>query len=191
VRAVPLPGQLLVATPEITDEPFRRTVLLLLDHDGDGTLGLVVNRPTELPVRQVLPSWHDEVVEPAVVFSGGPVSPDSALGLARLGPAGTRGGAGAPIGWKRLYEDVGLVDLDAPPEVVRDGVSAMRVFAGYSGWGPGQLDEELRRGSWLVVDAARSDPFDTEPADLWPAVLRRLGPPLAFAATFPDDPTAN
>jgi len=206
VRPVPLPGQLLVATPEITEEPFRRTVLLLLDHDGDGTLGLVVNRPTQLPLRHVLPGWHGEVVNPPVVFSGGPVSPDSALGLARLAPtddgngAGGRwaasrkvGGrqAGAPIGWKRLYEDVGLVDLDAPPEIVRDGVAAMRVFAGYAGWGPGQLDEELRRGSWLVVDAALSDPFDSAPTELWPAVLRRLGPPLAFAATYPDDPTAN
>lgn len=191
MRPVPLPGQLLVATPEITDEPFRRTVLLLLDHDGDGTLGLVVNRPSQLPVRNVLPSWSAEVVGPPVVFSGGPVSPDSALGLARLRPPGAGGQSGTPIGWKRLYEDMGLVDLDAPPEVVRDGVSAMRVFAGYAGWGPGQLDEELRRGSWLVVDAAPADPFDTDPAELWPAVLRRLGPPLAFAATYPDDPNAN
>lgn len=186
----PLPGQLLVATPEITDEPFRRTVVLLLDHDADGTLGVVVNRPTGLPVRQVLPPWHDEVVAPPVVFSGGPVSPDSALGLARLA-SGVPRDAGGPVGWKRLYSDVGLVDLDAPPDLLRAGVAAMRVFAGYSGWGSGQLDEELRRGSWHIVDADRGDPFAGDPLELWPTVLRRLGPPLAYAATFPDDPTAN
>ena len=185
----PLPGQLLVATPEITDGPFRRSVVLLLDHDGDGTLGVVVNRPTRLPVRQVLPGWHEEVVGPPVVFSGGPVSADSALGLARL--RGTAVRTGPPVGWRKLFEDVGLVDLDAPPEVIRDGVRAMRVFAGYAGWGPGQLDEELRRGSWHVVDAEESDPFSGCADQLWPTVLRRLGPPLAFAATYPDDPTAN
>lgn len=190
MRPQPLPGQLLIATPEITDGPFRRAVVLLLDHDGDGTLGLVVNRPTRLPVRQVLPSWHDEVVVPPVVFSGGPVSPDSALGLARLDDVAATD-AGGPIGWKRLYEDVGLVDLDAPPEVLRAGMAAMRVFAGYSGWASGQLVEEMRRGSWLVTDAELSDPFAGDPLDLWPTVLRRLGPPLAFAATYPDDPTAN
>jgi len=191
VRSVPLPGQLLVATPEITDEPFRRSVVLLLDHDDDGTLGLVVNRPTRLAVRQVLPTWHDEVVRPPVVFSGGPVSPDSALGLARLADPHSARDAGGPVGWKRLYEDVGLVDLDAPPEVLRDGLAVMRVFAGYAGWASGQLVEELRRGSWVVADGEVGDPFDAEPLDLWPVMLRRLGPPLAFAVTYPDDPTAN
>lgn len=191
VNPVPLPGQLLVATPEITDEPFRRSVVLLLDHDDDGTLGLVVNRPTRLPVRQVLPAWHDEVVGPSVVFSGGPVSPDSALGLARLADPHVARDAGGPVGWKRLYEDVGLVDLDAPPEVLRDGLAAMRVFAGYAGWGSGQLEEEVRQGAWVVTDAEPGDPFDSEPFDLWPVLLRRLGPPLAFAVTYPDDPTAN
>lgn len=188
---VPLPGQLLVATPEISDEPFRRTVVLLLDHDEDGTLGLVVNRPTRLPVRQVLPGWHEEVVGPPVVFSGGPVSPDNALGLARLADPHVAHDAGGPVGWKRLYEDVGLVDLDAPPEVVRDGLAAMRVFAGYAGWGSGQLEQEMRQGAWVVTEAERDDPFGAEPLDLWPVVLRRLGPPLAFAVTYPDDPTAN
>lgn len=190
MSSVPLPGQLLVATPEITDEPFRRAVVLLLDHDGDGTLGVVVNRPTRLPVRQVLPTWHDEVVGPPVVFSGGPVSTDSALGLARLSP-GTVRDAGGPVGWRRLYEDVGLVDLDAPPEVLHAGMAAMRVFAGYAGWGPGQLAEEIRHGSWHIVDAEIGDPFSGDAEDLWSTVLRRLGPPLAYAATFPDDPMAN
>ena len=75
--------------------------------------------------------------------------------------------------------------------MVRDGLAAMRVFAGYAGWGSGQLEQEMRQGAWVLTEAERDDPFGAGPLDLWPVVLRRLGPPLAFAVTYPDDPTAN
>lgn len=180
-------GQLLVASPVLSDPNFARSVVLMLDHDGDGALGVVVNRPTELPVTSVLESWTGLVCEPDVLFQGGPVATDSALGLAEL-PAGV---TGEPVGWKRLYGRLGLVDLDAPPELLMGGLEALRIFAGYAGWSPGQLEVEIKDGGWYVVDAVPGDAFAAEPAGLWRRVLRRQPDELAMVATFPDDPTMN
>lgn len=185
LRQVPLAGRLLVASPELTAEAFRRSVVLLLDHDGDGTLGVVVNRPTRLPVGEVLPRWGAHVASPQVVFQGGPVSTDSALGLARLGTSG------APVGWRKLHENLGLIDLDAPPDLLAPGIRAMRVFAGYAGWGSGQLENEISEGAWFCVESVPSDAFSDSPTGLWRAVLRRQQGPLAFASTYPEDPSAN
>jgi putative transcriptional regulator len=180
-------GQLLVASPVLRDPNFARSVVLLLDHDSDGALGVVVNRPTELPVTSVLESWTGLVCEPEVLFQGGPVATDSALGLAKLPP----GGEGEPVGWKRLYDRLGLVDLDAPPELLAGGLEVLRVFAGYAGWSPGQLEVEIKDGGWYVVDAEQGDAFTADPASLWRRVLRRQRGELALVATFPDDPTMN
>jgi len=174
-----------VASPELTSEAFRRTVVLLLDHDGDGTLGIVVNRPSRLPVAEVLPSWGEHVVAPDVVFQGGPVSTDSALGLARLRTSGV------PVGWRKLHENLGLIDLDAPPDLLVPGIQAMRVFAGYAGWATGQLAEEIAAGAWFCVDSTPPDAFARTPAGLWRSVLRRQLGPFAFASTYPEDPVAN
>lgn len=182
---VSLTGRLLVATPMLVDPNFDRTVVLVLDHDEDGTLGVVVNRPTTVSVNDVLPAWTDLSVEPPVVFQGGPVALDSALGVACV-----VGGA-EPLGWRRVSGAVGLVDLDAPPEVLAAEVVAFRVFAGYAGWGSGQLEGEVRQGAWYVVDAQPSDAFNPVPQELWRDVLRRQRGELAMVATFPDDPILN
>jgi putative transcriptional regulator len=182
-----LTGQLLVAAPALRDPNFARSVVLLLDHDGDGALGVVVNRPTELTVTSVLAPWNDLVCQPGVLFQGGPVATDSALGLAEL-PAGIDG---EPLGWRKLYGRIGLIDLDTPPEVVAGGVGAVRVFAGYSGWSPGQLESEIEDGGWYVVDAEPADPFTLDPGGLWRRVLRRQRGELALVATFPEDPSMN
>lgn len=184
-QPVPLAGRLLVASPELTSDAFRRTVVLLLDHDGDGTLGVIVNRPTRLPVGEVLPTWGDHVVDPGVVFQGGPVSTDSALGLARLRTSGE------PVGWRKLHENLGLIDLDAPPDLLVPGIRAMRVFAGYAGWASGQLEEEISSGAWFCVESMSVDAFSRAPTALWRSVLRRQPGPLAFASTYPEDPTTN
>lgn len=184
MNGVALTGRLLVATPMLRDPNFVRTVILVLDHDGDGTLGVVVNRPTELPVTSVLAPWTEFVSEPDVLFEGGPVATDSALALAEV-PKGAE-----PLGWRRLYGRLGLVDLDAPPELLT-GLHGMRVFAGYSGWSPGQLESEITDGGWYVVDSEPDDPFSTEPTGLWRRVLRRQRDELALVATFPDDPAMN
>jgi putative transcriptional regulator len=190
--STPLTGRLLVATPVLTDPNFARAVVLILDHDEDGTLGVVVNRPTGVDVTAVLPPWSDLTSTPQVLFQGGPVALDSALGLAAV-TAG-HGDAEAdeePLGWRRVHERIGLVDLDAPPEILAAELSAMRIFAGYAGWGPGQVEDEIAEGAWYVVDSEPADAFSESPADLWQRVLRRQTGDLAFVATFPDDPSMN
>jgi putative transcriptional regulator len=182
-----LRGQLIVATPALGDPRFRRAVLLMLDHDGDGALGVVLNRPTTVSVADVLPAWGDAVNAPSLVFAGGPVATDAALGLSR----GPTADADDPLGWQRLYDDIGLVDLDAPPELLTGRLSALRIFAGYAGWSPGQLEEELAEGAWYVIAPRTTDAFGSEPDDLWRDVLRRQSGEMAFVASFPDDPTMN
>lgn len=178
-------GRLLVATPALAEGVFARSVVLVLDHDEDGALGVVLNHPTPLPVAEVLPPWAGHAVRPDVVFQGGPVAVDSALGLA------VTAAEGEPLGFRRLYARTGLVDLDAPPQVLAPELSSLRIFAGYAGWAAGQLEDEVRDGSWFVLDAAPGDAFSEDPADLWRAVLRRQPSQLAFVASFPDDPTLN
>ncbi|MEP7022781.1 MAG: YqgE/AlgH family protein [Actinomycetota bacterium] len=186
-----LGGRLLVATPLLGDPSFRRTVVLIIDdRHAEGTIGVVVNRPSEVPVSQVLPSWAEVVTGPPVVFTGGPVSTDSALALALAG------GDGHPVGWRSLdsapvMRRVGLVDLEAPPELLARGITSFRVFAGYAGWGPGQLQAEIDEGSWYVLRGEPADAFSTDPGRLWRAVLRRQGGEIAMVATFPDDPACN
>jgi putative transcriptional regulator len=189
---VALTGRLLVATPLLVDPNFDRTVVLVLDHDADGTLGVVVNRPTAVPVSEVLPMWS-ELAEPMpMVFQGGPVALDSALGLAELRSIPRQPDeTGGPLGWRRVYGDIGLVDLDIPPEVLAAEISAFRIYAGYAGWGSGQVERELGQGAWYVVDPAPGDAFTLDPDRAWRTVLRRQRGELAFLSTFPEDPALN
>jgi putative transcriptional regulator len=180
-------GQLLVASPALTDPHFARAVVLVLDHDDDGALGVVLDRPSELAVREVLPGWADIVDPPPTLFAGGPVSTGSALGVAVLVP----GTASAPLGWRRVFGDTGLLDLDTPLEVLADALAGLRIFAGYSGWSPGQLEAEVAEGAWFVVPAQPGDLLCAEPEQLWGRVLRRQGGRLALLATFPADPLQN
>ena len=186
-----LSGRLLVATPLLGDPNFRRTVILIVeDEPEEGTLGVVLNRPTEVQVGQVLESWTDLCTGPTVVFKGGPVSPNSALALALAQ------GDEEPLGWRSLdgsslMSRIGLVDLEAPPELLAGGVTSLRVFAGYAGWGPGQLQAEIDEGAWYVLTGEPTDAFLAEPEQLWPAVLRRQGGDFAIVATYPDDPMLN
>lgn len=183
----PAPGRLLVATPALVDPNFAHTVVLLLDHDADGTLGVVLNRPSSIEVAAVLPDWAGSVGSPEVLFEGGPVSTDAALAVALVpetdGPD--------PIGFRRLFGGTGIIDLDTPPEVLAPAVTSLRVFAGYSGWGAGQLEAEIEEGSWYVVDSTAHDIFDAHPHALWSAVLRRQPGELAWVSTKPVDPTLN
>lgn len=185
MTAVPVPGRLLVATPLLGDPTFSRSVVLVLDADADGTLGVVINRPTTVGVGSVLPDWQPYTAVPGVVFSGGPVAADSALALAAVP------GTGDPLGWRRVAGGLGLVDLDAPPALVVPELGGLRVFAGYAGWVSGQLEAELSEGSWYVVDAEPGDAFTDEPQGLWRAVLRRQRGELALVSTYPEDPTLN
>lgn len=181
-----LAGQLLVATPALRDPNFERTVVLLVAHEAGGALGVVLNRPTEVPVSDVLGGWGALAGQPSVLFEGGPVQPESAICLARV-----RTGASGLAGFHRVSGLVGTVDLSSNPEKLTDQIDGLRVFAGYSGWSAGQLEEELSSGSWFVFDALPGDAFMSRPDDLWPMVLRRQGGMTAAVALFPADPALN
>lgn len=181
-----LVGHLLVATPGLRDPNFERTVVLLVAHEGGGALGVVLNRATEVPVAEVLGGWGGVASEPSVVFEGGPVQPEAAICLARV-----RSASGEMRGFSRVEGTLGTVDLTSDPDAMRDELIEVRVFAGYAGWSPGQLEEEIATGSWLTFKALPSDAFTERPDDLWAMVLRRQGGMHAAIAIYPPDPTLN
>ena len=132
------------------------------------------------------PGGRSTRARPAKVFQGGPVQLDSALGLVAV-----PGDSPEPTGVRRLFGSVALVDLDIPPLLVVPELSGLRIFAGYAGWSPGQLEDEIRTGSWYVVETEGGDAFTDEPDGLWRRVLRRQRDPLRWVAWFPDDPSMN
>lgn len=178
-------GKLLVAGPALADPNFRRTVVLVLRHDDEGALGVVLNRPLEVRVGEVLPAWAATVTPPAVLFQGGPVGLDGALGLVTLTPSADQ------TFLDRLVGPFGLVDLERDPADGVPGVTGVRVFAGHSGWGEGQLEAEVAAGDWYVLDADQADATTPDPDALWRHVLRRQGGALAIVSTFPEDPSLN
>jgi putative transcriptional regulator len=183
-------GRLLVASPALGDPNFERTVVLMLEHTGDGAVGLVLNRPSALELSGALPEWDGYAASPAVVFVGGPVSQGSVIALARArgDTEGSETDAWTPIA--RL-DGLGVIDLGKDPYEHGVAVEEVRVFTGYAGWGGGQLESELREGAWFVVDAVTDDALATDPESLWPAVLRRQGGALARLALYPPDPSVN
>jgi putative transcriptional regulator len=181
----PATGSLLIATPTMGDPNFARSIVLLLDAGESGALGVVLNRPTELDVATVLEPWAELVAGPSVLFQGGPVETDAALAVANVAEDDE------PVGWRRVFGSTGLVDPDAPVEIMATAVSSLRIFAGYAGWGAGQLEAEIAEGAWYVVPAEPQDPFLDEPDQLWARVLRRQGGQLAMLATMPAEPGLN
>ncbi len=181
-----LVGHLLVATPMLRDPNFDRTVVLLVAHENGGALGVVLNRATEVPVHEVLGGWGGVATEPSVVFEGGPVQPEAAICLARV-----RNGTTELHGFSRVQGTLGTIDLTRDPDNMRDQLLDVRVFAGYAGWAPGQLEEEIASGSWLTFASLPGDAFTQRPDDLWATVLRRQGGMHAAIAFYPSDPTLN
>lgn len=182
----PAAGSLLLATPGLLDPNFADTVVLLLDVNDDGALGVVLNRPSALPVSEVLGDWGEVVDEPEVLFHGGPVATDGALAVALAVPEGLDS-----LGFQPLWERIGLLDLDTPRELVNGTLDRLRIFAGYAGWGAGQLEAEIAEGTWYVVRGEVDDVFGHETRDLWRQVLRRQPGDLALHATRPADPDLN
>jgi putative transcriptional regulator len=176
-----LAGKLLVASPLLEDPNFYRAVVLLCIHDDTGAMGLILNRRLEVAVHDCLPGWSGPLTLPQVMYEGGPVEPSAAIGLGRS--------AAVPAaGWTPVSGELGLIDLD------RDdwhGIDDVRVYAGYAGWSPGQLEGEIGGEAWFVVDPAPADPFTPQPERLWHHVLRRQPGELRMFAFYPDDPAAN
>lgn len=173
--------RLLVATPRIGDGNFERTVVLLMEHNAEGAFGLVLNRPTALVVAEMLTGWEDT---PGVLHSGGPVSPETLIGLS------TRWPGCSEAGWQEILGDIGSVDLSRGPEHL-GGTPDVRIFFGYAGWSSRQLEQEIGAGAWFVVDANPGDVLCENPGGLWEDVLARQPNQVSWFRNYPDDPRSN
>jgi putative transcriptional regulator len=184
-----------VATPLLDDPNFDRSVVYMVEHHDEGALGLVLNRPSNEELVDPLEGWVAAQSAPSRVFSGGPVEPDALIALARVEQRVSAGSTDtddddlnylAP-----LTGEIASADLAADPALVIGRISALRVFRGYAGWEPGQLEAEIESGSWIVVDSDPNDVFTDDPDTLWRSVLRRQPGRLGWLAEAPDDLSWN
>lgn len=182
----PRAGMLLVATPTLMDPNFVASVVLLLESDADGALGVILNRPSTLPVAGVLSQWADLAADPDVLFRGGPVAKDGALGLGTLVDP-----AEEPLGFRRVAANLGIVDLDTPVDLMSGALRGVRIFVGYAGWDADQLLGEIAEGSWYLLPGDPQDAFRSDVADLHRDVLRRQPGEMAWRATRPLHPEQN
>jgi putative transcriptional regulator len=177
-------GKLLVATPPLGDPNFDRSVVFVLEHTDEGAVGVVLNRPRPDDRLDELGDWTTLLTEPATAFTGGPVETDALIALAE---------AHLPdeTAWTIVAGELGSVDLTRSPADVAARIDRLRIFRGYAGWGPLQLDGELDAGAWIVLAAEAGDVFHPHPDQLWRLVLRRQGGRLAWIADAPDDLSMN
>jgi putative transcriptional regulator len=176
-------GQLLIAGPKLGDPNFWRTVVLVVAHSEDGALGLVLNRPSETTVREAVPALTDLIDPDDDVLVGGPVQQSAVIVLARF-----QDPSQAAL---LAFDDIGVLGNAEEAGDSGIGIRAARAFAGHAGWGPGQLDDELARGDWILEPAQPDDAFSSTPSGLWPSVLSRKGGSYALVARMPPDPSTN
>jgi len=177
-----LKGQLLIAGPSLVDPNFRRTVVLVGEHTEEGALGVVLNRESEATVLEAVPELSGLVDGLERVHVGGPVQQSAIVVLADFVEPGQAGAL--------VLDTVGFLPAEVDPDELGD-LRRARVFAGYAGWGPGQLEDELDEGSWIVEPALPDDVFTVEPEELWGHVLRRKGGPYEVLSLMPPDPSLN
>lgn len=186
IQVRPSAGELLVASVALEGNFFERTVVLLLDCDEAGALGVVLNKMAPAELSEVLPQWQELVTPPQELFAGGPVSPNGAVCVAKLTNV-----AEDPPGWRRVVGDIGLLHLDTPTEIAEGAYSDLRIFAGYAGWESGQLEGEILRGDWHRAHLREGDIFGSDQTSLWRRVLRRQGGLVSLNSAWVDDPEAN
>jgi len=182
------PGALLVARPELVDANFRRTVVYVVGHGEDGTWGVILNRPSETPVHNVLPQWAPLAARSQVVFMGGPVQPTAAMSLGLCLPGSS---PADQEGMAQVAGQVGLLDLDGEPDSFAGVLGGIRIFAGHAGWGDGQLAAEIDDGMWDVLTGLPDDVLAGPSTDLWFQVLRRQPFPLTWRAYHPGELLRN
>jgi putative transcriptional regulator len=178
-----LQGQLLVASPSLLDPNFARTVVAIANHDDDGALGIVLNRPSDTEVVEAVPELDGVVDGDEVVYVGGPVQPASIVVLAEFEDPSEAAFL--------VVEGIGLVSDRTGLERLGVATARRRIYAGYAGWGPGQLEAEIEREDWIVEPALPEDVFADEPLDLWSRVLERKGGQFRLVARMPPDPSLN
>lgn len=171
-----LRAHLLIAAPSLHDY-FRRTVVLVIEHNEDGAIGVVLNRASETRVAEAVPALAGLADDDELVHVGGPVAPEAVVAL---GDFEEPDEAGTPV-----IGTLGVLDPERPDAALH----RLRVYAGYAGWAPGQLDDEVDEGAWIVESADPGDPF--RDGDIWSATLQRMGGPYTLLATMPADPSLN
>jgi putative transcriptional regulator len=172
---------LLVSSPALIDPNFRKTVVLITHHDEEGAMGLVLSRPSEVPAVEAVPALGGMPGAGDPVFVGGPVQPEAFMALAEFEDVAESAA--------KIFGDIGFMPAEAEPAEL--DVRRMRLFAGYAGWGPGQLEAELEEPSWIVVGAEAGDPFADDPDALWREVILRKGGPFSLMENMPFDPGLN
>ncbi len=178
-----LRGKLLVASPTLVDPNFARSVVLITEHNDEGAMGIVLDRPSEALVGDLVPQLDDVAGAKAPIYVGGPVQPSALVVLAEFSDPD----AAAWI----VTADVGFASADFETEDLAGVVRRARVYAGYSGWGAGQLEAELDVDSWIVEPPIPKELFPDEPQTLWSDVLARKGGQYALVARMPEDPSVN
>jgi putative transcriptional regulator len=177
-----LRGQLLIAGGGLLDPNFRRTVVLVGEHNEEGALGVVLNRPTAARVRDAAPPLASLVGEDDRVFVGGPVQPEGAVVIAEFEEPG--------VADLLVFGTVGFLTGELRPDAP-EAIRRARVFAGYAGWGPGQLEAEMETASWILDSAVIGDVFTDDAEGLWRRTLRRKGPEFHLLSLMPPDPSMN
>lgn len=178
-----LRGHLLIAGPSLEDPSFRRAVVLVGEHGEEGAMGVVLNRASPVTVGEAAEPLASIAGEDALVHVGGPVQPDAIVVLADF--------ADPALGGVVVFESVGFLPGEVVSTEALGELRDVRVFAGYAGWGAGQLEAELAEGAWIVEPARAEDVFSDEPDRLWSDVLRRRGGHDAVLALLPSDPRLN
>ena len=177
-----LRGRLLISSGGLYDPNFRHTVVLIGEHDADGALGVVLNRALNVTVEQAVPPLNDLVPPGESLFQGGPVQLDSPLLLAEV--------ADPELLDTLVFGSVGFLAGEVSADI-RPSILRARVFTGYSGWGPGQLEAEMAVDSWIIEPARADDVFTDAPDLLWSRVIKRKGPEYRMLSRMPHDPSMN
>lgn len=179
----PTAGKLLIAEPLLGDPNFSRTVVLLCEHNDEGTIGFVLNQPTTFVLDDIVP---DILAPDLPVFLGGPVQPETIHIIHRM--PDVLGGihVAGDIYWGGSYEV--LIQLIKSKEYEP---SRIKVFIGYSGWSAGQLEKEMEEGTWLLADTKDELVFETDHKDVWKESIGLLGKNYSYLANVPIDPQLN
>lgn len=177
-----LRGQLLISSGGLYDPNFRHTVVLIGEHNADGALGVVLNRALDVTVEESIPVLGELVPRGEVLYQGGPVQPGGAVLLAEL--------ANPELADVPVFESVGFLVGEVSADI-KSSILRARVYTGYSGWGPGQLEGEMAADSWIIEPALVDDVFTDVPDLLWSRVLERKGPEYQMLSKMPYDPSTN
>jgi putative transcriptional regulator len=178
-----LRGNLVIANPALADPNFARAVVLVGEHGEEGAMGVILNRRSPATVSAAVPELDGPWSDDDSLFLGGPVRPSVVLVVGEF--------LDSDLAGILVTDRIGFLSAEAEPEEVTQFTSRARVFAGYAGWGPGQLDAEIENTDWLLAPALEDDVFSEDPDGLWTTVLERMGMRYALLARMPPDPSVN